>query len=60
MADWIGWLEDEDKPNHFCPVTKDMVLVLGMIYIGSTPPGKLVGTFSINDSGVARITLGEK
>ncbi len=54
---WVGWVQEEERPEVYCPLTADMQLVLGMSYItNGNPPGEIVGSYSIS-SGVARITL---
>lgn len=55
-----NWVEDENKPGVFCPLTEDFQVVTGLSYIGIKPPGKLIGTFSATETGVIRITIGEK
>lgn len=52
-----NWVEDENKPGVFCPLTEDFRVVIGHSYIGTKPPGKLIGTFSATKTGVIRITL---
>ncbi len=54
-----NWVEDEERPGTFCPITEDFRVVIGHSYIGIKPPGKVIGTYSITETGVIRITIGE-
>ena len=55
-----NWVEDENKPGAFCPLTEDFRVVTGLCYMGAKPPGNLIGTFLATKTGVIRITIKEQ
>lgn len=52
------WVQDEKRPEVYCPIRDDMQVVIGLSYItNGSPPGEVIGTFVYDESGVIRITL---
>lgn len=59
------WVQDENRPEVYCPITDDMQVMVELFYTAGPPlwrpvPTEVIGTFICTGTGVIRITLGDR